>query len=286
MTGWDGAHETAVEGLRLIRASQPSEPVPVVHEPSLCLIAQGSKRMVLGDAVYRYDAAHCLLIAIDLPVVAQVVEASPHTPYLSLRLGIDPSQIGDLMMEGGEGGKNSQKEQGRDSVRGLSVGCVDAALSDAAVRLVRLLDTPERIPVLAPLIRREISYLLLIGEQGAALRRIARANPETQAVIQSLVRLRHDFAAPLRMDALAREAGMSRSRFHQHFKAVTTLSPLQYQKRLRLHEARRLMLGEAADAATACYQVGYESPSQFSREYRRLFGESPHRDMARLRGDV
>lgn len=282
LTGRDGAHQTALEGLTLVRASQPSQPIPTVHEPSLCLIARGRKQMMVEDALFRYDSSRCLLVTVDLPTVGQVVEATPRHPYLGLRLGIDAAQISSLITESG-GAAGGAENRVTGPPWGISVGCVESDLLDAATRLVRLLDTPERIPVLAPLIRREILYLLLVGEQGAALRRIAQAAPELQAVLGALHRLKHGFVEPLRVDALAREAGMSRSRFHLHFKAVTALSPLQYQKRLRLQEARRLMLGEAVDAATACYRVGYESPSQFSREYRRLFGESPRRDMARLR---
>jgi AraC-like DNA-binding protein len=283
--GRDGAHETAVEGLTLVRASKPSQPIPIVQEPSLCLIARGCKQMMVADALFRYDSSRCLLVTVGLPMAGQVVEATPRHPYLSLRLGIDAAQISSLITEAGGAAGNAGDREARPPW-GISVGCVESDLLEAATRLVRLLDMPERIPILAPLIRREILYLLLVGEQGAALRRIARADPELQAVLGALYRLKHGFAEPLRVDALAREAGMSRSRFHLHFRAVTTLSPLQYQKRLRLQEARRLMLGGAVDAATACYQVGYESPSQFSREYRRLFGEAPHRDMARLRGDA
>ncbi len=280
----DGRSATAINFLQLIRASAPSEPIATVHEPSLCLIAQGSKQMMLSGELYQYDSSRCLLVAVDLPVAAQVVEASPRKPYLSVRLGLDPVQIRSLLTETGPA-DDDLSEAARESVplRGISVGCVDAALLGAAVRLVRLLDTPQHIPVLAPLIQREILYLLLVGEQGAARRRIARTGGEMESIVQALHRLKEDFAAPLRMDALAREVHMSPSRFHLHFKAVTAMTPLQYQKRLRLLEARRLMLGEAVDAATACYQVGYESPSQFSREYRRLFGDAPRRDMARLR---
>ncbi len=284
LTDGDGRFPAAIDGLQLIRASVPSEPMATVHEPSLCIIAQGSKQMMLSDELYQYDSSRCLLVAVDLPVVAQVVEASPRKPYLSVRLGLDPVQISSLLTETGLA-EGDLRESAREHVpmRGISVGRADAALLGAAVRLVQLLESPQHIPVLAPLIQREILYLLLVGEQGAALRRIARTGGEMEGIVRALHRLKEDFAEPLRMDALAREVHMSPSRFHLHFKAVTAMTPLQYQKRLRLLEARRLMLREAVDAATACYQVGYESPSQFSREYRRLFGDAPRRDMARLR---
>ncbi len=283
LTGQDGAHATAIGFLRLARASKPSEPIPTVHEPSLCLIAQGSKQIALAEEVYLYDSSRCLLVTVDLPSVGQVVEATPQVPFLSLRLGIDPQQLGSLITDtdDAEAGEESARQA---PARGISVGYVDAALLDAAVRLLRLLDAPQHVAMLAPLIQREILYRLLVGEQGEALRRIAWAGGEMAAIVQALHRLKHGFAEPLRVEALAREVHVSPSRFHLHFKAVTGLTPLQYQKRLRLQEARRLMLGGAVDVATACYQVGYESPSQFSREYRRLFGDSPRRDMARLRG--
>ena len=284
LTEGNGRFPTAINFLQLIRASAPSVPIATVHEPSLCIIAQGSKQMMLSGELYQYDSSRCLLVAVDLPVVAQVVDASPHKPYLSVRLRIDPAQISSLLTETGTMDAELPKSV-REYVplRGMSVGYVDAALLSAAVRLVRLLESPQHIPVLAPLIQREIFYLLLVSEQGAALRRIARTGGEMESIVQALRRLKEDFAAPLRIEALAREVHMSPSRFHLQFKAVTAMTPLQYQKRLRLLEARRLMLGEAVDAATACYQVGYESPSQFSREYRRLFGNAPRRDMARLR---
>ncbi len=280
----DGSFPTAIDGLELIRASAPSEPIALVHEPSVCLIAQGSKQMLLSDELYQYDSSRCLLIAVDLPVVAQVLEASPRRPYLSVRLGLNSVQIGSLLTDTSLAEGDLQEAARKTApMRGISVGRVDMALLGAAVRLVRLLESPQHIPVLAPLVQREILYLLLVGEQGAALRQIARTGGEMEGIVQSLHRLKEDFAKTLRMDALAREVHMSPSQFHLHFKAVTAMTPLQYQKRLRLLEARRLMLREAVDAATACYQVGYESPSQFSREYHRLFGDAPRRDTARLR---
>ena len=234
---------------------------------------------MLAEGVYPYDPAHYLLVTVDLPIIGQVFEATPQEPYLGLRLAIDPIEIGALMTEAG-----ITETPGRVvAERGLYIGCFDSLLLDAILRLLRLLDTPRHIGVLAPMVTREILYLLLVGEQGARLRRIALASGETQGIVEAFRWLRHNFTEPLRVDALARQSHMSPSAFRRHFKAVTAMTPLQYQKRLRLQEARRLMLVDAADAATAGYRVGYESSSQFTREYRRLFGDSPRRDVARLR---
>jgi AraC-like DNA-binding protein len=279
LTPHDGMHPTAIDALNLFRSSTRLESIHGVYKPSLCLIARGSKQVMLGENVYLYDPSHFLLVAVDLPVISQVAEATPEEPYLSLSLDIDPRQISTLVAEL----SLSAAPAPPTLERGIAVGYMDALLSDTVVRLLRLLDTPQHMPVLAPLIEREILYLLLASEQGAALRRMAFAGGEMEGVIKVLHRLKDCFAEPLRVEDLAREAHMSVSVFHQHFKAVTALTPLQYQKRLRLQEARRLMLGEAVPAATAGFQVGYESPSQFSREYRRLFGDSPQRDVARLR---
>ncbi len=275
-TGRDGTHETAIAPLRLLRRSARLEPGYGVQKPSLCLIAQGSKQVMLGDNLFVYDATRFLLLAVDLPVTGQVLEASPQMPYLGLCLDIAPAQISTLITEADLPSSPSPPVLGR----GIAVGCIDALLHDA---MLRLLERPQHIGVMAPLVIREILFLLLAGEQGAALRRIAFADRETEGIVDTIARLRRDFAEPLRMDALARDAHMSLSVFHHHFKSVTAMTPLQYQKRLRLQEARRLMLAQDLDAASAGFQVGYESPSQFSREYRRLFGDAPQRDMARLR---
>ncbi len=278
LTPSDGTHETAIVPLKLYRSSTPLTAIHGVYKPSLCLIARGSKQVMLGEEVYLYDPSHFLLVAVDLPVISQVAEATPEAPYLSLSLDIDPRQISALVTE-----LSLPETPALPTTRGIGVGGLDSLMRGTFIRLLRLLDAPQHVPVLAPLIEREILYLILASEQGAVLRRIAFAGSELEGILKALHRLKLCFAEPLKVDELAREAHMSLSVFHQHFKAVTTLTPLQYQKRLRLQEARRLMLAEAVDAATASFQVGYESPSQFSREYHRLFGDSPRRDMARLR---
>ena len=284
-TGEDGAHATAIPGLFLYRAETPSEPVHALYAPAICFAAQGRKRVMLAGEAYCYDAAHFLLGAVDLPVVGQVVGATPDAPYLSVRLDIDAAEVGALVAEIDTLALPPVPPSAAIG-RGISVGSVDILLRDAVTRLLRLLDRPAHILLLAPLVTREILVLLLLGECGNDLRRIALGSGPMAGIVEALRRLNEDFAAPLRVEALAREAHMSVSVFHRHFKAVTALSPLQYQKRLRLQEARRLLLGHETDAATAALHVGYESASQFSREYRRLFGEPPRRDTARLRDSL
>ncbi|HEV3258129.1 MAG TPA: AraC family transcriptional regulator [Gemmataceae bacterium] len=273
----DGAHPTAIAPLSLFRASAPFEPVEAVYEPALAIVAQGCKRVMLADEVYHYDPAHFLLVSVGLPVSGQVINASPDSPYLSLRIDLDPGQLSELILAAGP-----PEAHGRPQ-RGLAVSQAEPPLLDAVVRLLHLLDSPRDVGVLAPLVLREISYHLLVGEQGLRLRQIAAGNGQARRVATAIRWLKHNFAQPLRIEALAREVHMSPSGLHHQFKAVTAMSPLQYQKQVRLHEARRLMLSEGLDAATAGFRVGYESPSQFSREYRRLFGQPPQRDMALLR---
>jgi AraC-like DNA-binding protein len=224
------------------------------------------------------------VISVDLPVVGQVIEATPAEPYLCLRLELDPGQLSALMMESGQGALRNQRAERLKL--GLSVSAIDPSLLDAAVRLARLLEAPNDIPILAPLVEREILYRLLSSEYGDRLRQIAMADHRVVAVNRAIGWLKRNYAAPFRIETVAREARMSPSALHHSFKSVTAMSPLQYQKQLRLQEARRLMLGHAMDAASAGHQVGYESPSQFSREYSRLFGAPPSRDIAKLKESV
>ncbi|MCY1035253.1 AraC family transcriptional regulator [Corallococcus sp. BB11-1] len=274
----DGIHATAIPRLVLIRASRPTTPLHVLHEPALCIVAQGRKQVLLGDESYVYGPDQCLVASVDLPVTGQVIEASPAMPYLCFRLDLEPGQLGALMMEA-----QLEAPASRGMGRGLALGPVDPALLDATARLVRLLDTPRDIPVLAPLVIREILYRLLSAENSARLRQIAMADSRQESVTRAIHWLKAHYAAPLRIERLARAVHMSPSALHHHFKSVTAMSPLQYQKQLRLQEARRLMLAQAMDAAMAGHSVGYESPSQFSREYSRMFGAPPSRDIARLR---
>jgi AraC-like DNA-binding protein len=210
--------------------------------------------------------------------VSQIIEASQERPYLSLRLELDPTLVGSVLVEAGHFSPRSHAD-----VRAVNVSPLDPSLLDAVVRLVRLLDTPAEAPFLAPLITREIVYRLLMGEQGDRLRHIALQRGHTHRIARAIERLRNEFDQPLRIDDIARELGMSVSSFHHHFKSVTAMSPLQFQKQMRLQEARRLMLGEGLDAASAGYRVSYNDASHFNREYKRLFGLPPLRDVERLR---
>ena len=232
---------------------------------------------MLGERIYEYDAARYLVVSVAVPITGQILEASPTAPYLCLRLDLDPAMIGGLLLEAGAA------PAGGAPGSSLMLSTTTPELLDAAVRLVRLLTTPADIAVLAPLIERELLYRLLTGDQAAQLRQIVRGESRLQQVNRAIGWLKHNFDKPFRMQQLATEARMSVSALHQHFKAVTAMSPLQYQKQLRLQEARRLILANAADAATAAHRVGYDSPSQFSREYSRLFGAPPLRDIARLK---
>jgi len=267
-----------LKGLRLNRASAPTELAHAVSDPAFCVIAQGSKEVFLGDDRYQYDPMHYLLATAELPVVSHVIKASRESPYLSLVVKLDPTLVSAVMVEAGHLAPRSAT-----NVRAIDVSPLDAGLLDAAVRLVRLLDTPAEVPFLAPLITREIVYRLLKGEQGERLCYIAVQGGHAHRIARAINWLRKDFDQTLRIDDLAQEIGMSVSSFHHHFKAVTAMSPLQYQKQIRLQEARRLMLGENLDAASAGYRVGYNDPSHFSREYKRLFGLPPLRDVEQLR---
>jgi AraC-like DNA-binding protein len=273
----DGTVEP-LKGLHLNRASSPKEPLHSVYDPVFCVIAQGSKEIFLGDERYQYDPYHYLLVTAELPLVGHLLEASRERPYLSLRLELDPALVGAVMVEA-----DHLSPKKRADVRAIAVSSLDVGLLDAVVRLVRLADTPAEAPFLAPLITREIVYRLLIGEQGDRLRYIAAQSGYASYIARAIERLHKDFDQPLRIEGIARELGMSVSGFHHHFKAVTALSPLQFQKRLRLQEARRLMLGEHLDAASAAYRVGYDDASHFNREYKSLFGLPPMRDVERLR---
>ncbi len=274
----DGVHQTGIPRLSLIRASRPTEPLYALHEPALCIVAQGRKEVFLGEEVYPYDRDQHLVVSVDLPVVGQVVEADPGTPYLAFRLDLDAAVLGELLIDAG-----LEATTGPRSGSGLTLGPADPALLDAAVRMLRLLAAPRDIGVLAPLAEREILYRLLTGGQAGSVRQVALAGGKLGQVNRAISWIKEHYDEPFRVEAVASEARMSTSTLHQHFKAVTNMSPLQYQKRLRLQEARRLILGSSLDAATAGFSVGYDSPSQFSREYSRLFGSPPLRDAGRLK---
>lgn len=280
----DGTHETDIASLVLYRASAPSPIIHTLYRPALCIMAQGQKVVRLESESYCYDPLHYLVASVTLPVTGEVTLATADEPYLSLRLDIDPAELGELGELIASAGPIGVPSRGNG--RGLHVDQLDAPLLDAVLRLLRLLEAPRDIAMLAPLVRREILYRLLCSPQGQLLRDIATADSQAHRVNRAIEWLNRHYDAPLRIDELARVANLSTSTLHHRFKAVTAMSPLQYQKQLRLQEARRLMLCENLDVSSAGYRVGYESPSQFSREYSRLFGEPPVRDLARLRSAV
>ncbi len=268
---------TAIPRVSLVRADSPTLPVGVVYQPMLCIVAQGAKRTLLGDTVVDYHAGQYLVVSVDLPVTGAVVQAHPDAPYLALSLALDPAVLAEMLLA-------MPAQPTGAPPPGLAVSPVTPGLLDATLRLLRLLDTPAHIPMLAPLIEREILYRLLTGAQAPMLRQIALAHSHLAHIGRAIAWIRSHFAEPLRIAALAQQVHMTASTFHRHFKAVTAMSPLQYQKQIRLQEARRLLLAGQADAASIGFAVGYESPSQFSREYARLFGQPPVRDAVRLRG--
>ncbi|WP_117149380.1 MULTISPECIES: AraC family transcriptional regulator [Paraliobacillus] len=274
----DGTQETAIPGLRFIRTSKISEPVYSVYEPSLCIVAQGSKVVMLAKESFQYDPASYLTASVHLPIMGQVVEASPEIPYLSLQLQLDMNQVLDILQSSDQSW--SSKSESR---RGLVISRMGDSLLDAVLRLVLLLDTPQDIPVLSTGLNREIIYRLLQDEQNETLKHFALIGSQAQRIAKVIKRLNFTFDQPIRVEELAEEVRMSASSFYSYFKEVTGMSPIQYQKQLRLQEARRLLFIGELNAAEASFHVGYESPSHFSREYTRKFGLPPMQDLQRLR---
>ncbi|WP_198670368.1 AraC family transcriptional regulator [Dyella sp. C9] len=273
----EGVHATAWSSLSLFRASSPSVRTCAMYEPGLGLALQGAKQILLGQQSFVHEPASYLVTSVDVPVSSQVVRASREEPCLCLTFRLDLQRIRELLPE-------VQAARGpQPSVPGLSLSPLDGRLLDPLLRLMRLLDAPDDLAVLGPLIERELMYRLLTGEQGARLAQIASAGSQSHQVSRAIDWLRRHYDEPLRIEALAARVNMSTSSLHHHFRAITAMSPLQYQKQLRLHEARRQLLAGECDVATAAHRVGYESPSQFSREYSRHFGAPPLRDVARLR---
>jgi AraC-like DNA-binding protein len=277
-SGTDGVFTTPIARLSIIRGSRPHEPTPTVYKPSLCVIAQGSKQVALGNERYVYDRSRYLVASLELPVIGEVLDASTAEPYLCLCLELDPKEAASALLE-----SSPLPPEEAAPTRGLFLARATVDFIDACLRLLRLMKTPEDIAALAPLAEREILYRLLRSPEGWRLRQMVSGNGQVRRIAKSLEWLKQHYHEPLRIEALAEAASMSPSSFHAHFKNVTAMSPLQYQKHLRLHEARRLLLGEGVDAATAGHRVGYDSPSQFSREYRRLFGVTPGKDTQELR---
>ena len=277
-TAQDGMFGCALPGVTLIRWSSPTLPMPVIYEPTVCFIAQGRKRAALGSTAFDYDSARFLIASVGLPVMGSVIEASPEAPYLSLQLDLDLTALSDLAIR-------HPPAPGEETATpaGLTLNAMTPALLDAVIRLVRLLDTPADIDALAPLTIREILYRLLTGSQGGIIRHMAQADSRLSQIARAIIWIRTQYRDPCRIDDAADIAGMSKSSFHQHFRAITAMSPIEFRTQLRMQEARRLMVSEALDAASAGFQVGYGSPSQFSRDYSRLFGAPPAADAVRLR---
>jgi len=276
LTPRDGFHPTAIPQLYLVRISTPQPCSPVLYEPRLGIIAQGSKLVMLAGETYRCDPLHCLVVSMTMPVIGQVIEATPERPYLSLRLDIDLDGLSALVLD-------TEPPPLQTIDRGLYVARANASMLDAALRLMRLLDTPRDLRVLAPAALREIFYRVLIGDLGHRLRDLATAGSRSNRIARAVAQLREGYQQPLSIDELANSLHMSTSSLHHQFKAATSMSPLQFQKQLRLHEARRLMLMEGLEANTAAHRVGYESPSQFSREYKRLFGAPPRSEIGQAK---
>jgi AraC-like DNA-binding protein len=277
-TGRDGAVATAIPSLSFIRFSEVTGPVYGVYKPSLCIIVQGRKEVLLAQESYLYGPANYLVASVNLPVAGQVTEASPEVPYLALKLEFTPSEILDVLREYQMG--VDKKESAK---RGMYVSNLETSLLDAVTRLARLLDTPKDIKVLAPLIRKEIIYRVLQGENGGLLKQIALEGSSTYQISDVIQHIMNNYDKSFKIEELAEIANMSVSSLHRHFKEVTAMSPIQFQKQLRLQEARSLLLSESADAADVGFRVGYESPSQFSREYSRMFGLPPIEDIKRMR---
>jgi len=278
LTRFDGTHQTALPSLALTRGSVPTICMPTVYQPCLAIVVQGRKCALLNDEVFHCDALNYLVVSVTLPGMGQVLDATPEHPYLSLRLNLDLEEIARLVLELGDRASSPATAD-----RGLYVARLDEPLLDAVLRMVKLLDTPEDIGILAPVIQREVYYRVLRGELGSRLVDLAQSAGGNHRIVRAIEWLKQHYAASLRIEELAGAVHMSPSALHHRFKAVTAMSPLQYQKQLRLHEARRLMFADGIESATAGHRVGYESASQFSREYRRLFGAPPRSEIARLR---
>jgi AraC-like DNA-binding protein len=278
LTPFDGVHQSAMPALALARGSVPTMCMPTIYQPCLAIVVQGRKRAILNDEVFQYDALNYLVVSVTLAGMGQILEATPECPYLSLRLNLDLEEIARLVLELGDRGPSPTSAD-----RGLFVARLDEPLLDAVLRMVKLLDTPEDIDVLAPVVQREIYYRMLRGELGYRLADLAQSESGNHRIVRAIEWLKQHYTVPLRIEELADAVHLSASALHHRFKAVTAMSPLQYQKHLRLHEARRLMFAEGIECATAGHRVGYESASQFSREYRRLFGAPPRSEIARLR---
>ena len=274
----DGDYTTAVPGLTLHRRKSPTEPLHCIYHLGLGVVAQGAKQVLMGGEAHNYGPGHSVLTTIDLPVVSHVTQASAREPFLGMVLTLDARSVVQIASE-----MDGPPHRRDDASRSITFETLDADLLDALVRLVGLLGEPTLVARLAPLVRQEITIRLLAGPHGRQLRHLVTVGSPSQQIARAVAWLKQHFVQALPGDDLADRAHMSPSTFRQHFRALTGVSPLQYQKQLRLQEARQLMLNENLDAGSAAGRVGYESPSQFSREYSRLFGAPPQRDVTRMR---
>lgn len=273
----NGVHGSAIPGVNCIKFNTTIEKFPGVYHPSLCIIVQGKKRVLLEHDIYQYQPSEFLVASVDLPVIGQITEATKEKPYLCLQIELDLLELTELAMR-----VNCGRDSAKSIYPGIFIGCVDDSLADSVLRLVRLLETQQDIEVLSPIIKREIYYRLIKGEYGIRIASITQIGSNMQRISAAIKILKTNFNCRVNMEALATEVGMSISSFYTHFKSVTAMTPLQFQKRLRLLEARKIMINERQDAASTAFQVGYESPSQFSREYARQFGNPPRRDVGSL----
>lgn len=280
-TGDANQYDTPISGLRFSRWTTPTPPTSYTHNPSICLIAQGRKRVLLGEESFIYDANHFLISSVDLPIITNIIEASEEQPYLGLIMELELTEISQLIVD-----SELAFTQAKEAQKGIAVGELSESLLDAFVRLAELLDEGQNIKILAPIIKREIFYRLLMSEQGTRLHQIVTAGSHSHQIAKAIDWLKNNFVKPLSVGDLASYTGMSKSSFYTHFRSMTSMTPLQFQKKLRLSEARRLMLTENLDAMAATFKVGYESPSQFSREYSRLFGAPPSKDIKSLRENL
>lgn len=274
----EGLSTTAIPGVSLYRATRTDKIVPGLYNPSLCFLAQGRKQTMLNQEIYQYGPAEYLIVSVDLPIMGQVTRASQDEPYLVIKIDIGLPLLTDLLSH-----TEYLLRPNRKAERGVFVGKADAALGDSVLRLARMLATPEDIPVLAGQTIREVFYRVLCGEHGDKLAQIAFKGSHTERIASAIHKIKSHFRETIPVESLADIAGMSVSGFHAHFKSITAMSPLQFQKNLRLIEARNLMLAGDMDAAATAYRVGYESPSQFNREYTRMFGNPPRRDIDLLK---
>jgi len=277
-TSHEGINETSINSLFFIRESNITEPKYRVYKPSLCIVVSGVKELLLGNERFKYGPGNYLVASVDLPVTGQVIDASPNTPYLAIKLEFNPSQILEILTD-----TKISTNSKENAKRAIFVNELEGSILDAVIRLARLMESPEDIPFLAPIFTKEILYRVLRGQNGNILQQIAIEGSTTNRIRAVIEQIKANFYKSIRIEELAELANMSVSSLHRHFKDVTAMSPLQFQKHLRLQEARLLLLSESSDAAEVAFRVGYESPSQFSREYSRLFGFPPKEDLKRMR---